>query len=989
MDIDPNDLLNTNVFINEPLLNDTIPDEFNDEFRKYYKEQQLKKEDENLKKKLESRTVLSDENTDENNILNTNKFIIDDKDKANAFSKRLKKDIKTLISIDSRDRNKMTYPLASNYKIFLGKTYYNVRQVRLVSVEFPNTNAVINGNNNMVYWINKEDIDSGYVDQITKTYKVYSTPLRIGSYIASTLETELTTKMNLVKRHELKEGTNYHYFVITLDLDTDIVTFISLQLKNLRNNSLTTIAGQGTIITRLDNHGFSTGDSVYILGAQITAGIPSNTINGFQTIIVIDNNSFSFAVNVNASDSIAEGGGNLMHVGVRAPFQFLFGEYSKTVAQNIGYPLENSCSLITTAIKNISNVYQLVITVQNGNFASSYDYVNKNIILNHIPNVTLDGSTCTITNVINSNTFMVRFNMLLNNPLYVSQTENNNGTGSIISNNKDGMMVSISNTGVDNIEIMLPNNMIANNDYYKGWWIMITDVDNDDLENKYNVRQIANYYRSTNSIILNTGLTKKPSKIYNLLLLPSPSITFNNVIYNITSIVNYNINNVSIEFFNNHNYNLSDIGSYITLYDTTSNPDFDGKNKIWGVPSPTKIHITGSIFIGGDASTTTQGEIGTIPSHNILTSKILYIDQINVGTLTTITTKTNHGLSPGDKITINNIAFTPLMTHNIFSVYTIPSEKDFTIQYSSTGVDETSLSSAYIGTDMMTILFPNHGFNLITKIISDPVNANTIIIETHLPHNLVTGDSINITQSITLNDYNPFIITRISSFSFSIISKYESINNRYFLPSDILSVSSKCGLLSLSNKFRLYNCNDTIGGITSNFINNVEFTINEIIDTDTFNFHVYDSYANAIESNGSDMYISSFIHGFSSVQKNIKKNILNRPINLQGENYAYLCCPQLSTISNTGSVKNIFARIILDQSPGGVVFNFLSNPKVFEKTPLDSLDILELSILNYDGSEYIFNDLDYSFTLEITEVIDTTDNFNISSKRGIHDISSN
>jgi hypothetical protein len=47
---------------------------------------------------------------------------------------------------------------------------------------------------------------------------------------------------------------------------------------------------------------------------------------------------------------------------------------------------------------------------------------------------------------------------------------------------------------------------------------------------------------------------------------------------------------------------------------------------------------------------------------------------------------------------------------------------------------------------------------------------------------------------------------------------------------------------------------------------------------------------------------------------------------------------------------------------------------------------LNLSILNYDSTPYVFNDLDYSFTLEITEVVDTTENFNISSKRGITDI---
>jgi hypothetical protein len=88
---------------------------------------------------------------------------------------------------------------------------------------------------------------------------------------------------------------------------------------------------------------------------------------------------------------------------------------------------------------------------------------------------------------------------------------------------------------------------------------------------------------------------------------------------------------------------------------------------------------------------------------------------------------------------------------------------------------------------------------------------------------------------------------------------------------------------------------------------------------------------------------------------------------------------------NTGDVKNIFARITLDESPGTMVFSYLSNPKVFDTVPLNKLDELEFSIVNYDGTFYEFNDLDYSFTLQITEVIDVTDNFNMSSKRGIVD----
>ena len=55
--------------------------------------------------------------------------------------------------------------------------------------------------------------------------------------------------------------------------------------------------------------------------------------------------------------------------------------------------------------------------------------------------------------------------------------------------------------------------------------------------------------------------------------------------------------------------------------------------------------------------------------------------------------------------------------------------------------------------------------------------------------------------------------------------------------------------------------------------------------------------------------------------------------------------------------------------------------------PLDKLSDLDFSVVNYNSSLYDFNDLDFSFTLQITEVSDATKAFNVSSKRGITDTS--
>jgi hypothetical protein len=189
---------------------------------------------------------------------------------------------------------------------------------------------------------------------------------------------------------------------------------------------------------------------------------------------------------------------------------------------------------------------------------------------------------------------------------------------------------------------------------------------------------------------------------------------------------------------------------------------------------------------------------------------------------------------------------------------------------------------------------------------------------------------------ISYIDNNSYTITYLTNDSFRI---------NVTLPAGYI-VTSTTGILGMSNKFRLYNC-PILGGITPSFFNNVSFTVHDIIDTNTFTFHIYNSYATSTVTGGTSIYISSFKHGFTASQTNTKNNILNRSINLEGENYAFLCCPQLSTMLNTGSVKNVFARIILDQSPGMVVFNFLSNPKRFETVPLQYLDTLNLSVLKH------------------------------------------
>ena len=993
MDIDPNDLLSTNVFINQPILEETVSDETNEEFKRFYISNKEKQEEDSITSKLKLRkkgpnesnnnnesnysnysnesnySNYSNESNESNNELTQNKV-------TNKVTNRYRKDIKTLVSIDSRDRNKTTYPLPSNFKIFLGRTFYNVREVKLVSVEFPNTDAVINSKNNLIYWRNQEDIQLDIIDNITKTYPVYKATLRTGSYVINSLQTELTTELGLIKRSNPNKPY-YHYFVVTLDYDTDVVTFISLILSQLTVNPLTTLVNTGIITVNAPNHGFTSGQEVYILGATTVAGIPGTKINGFQKVSIISSAIFQFEVNINASETLT-GGGNVVKTGTQAPFQFLYGEYSNTVAQNIGYPLENSSNLISTNLSSIRNYYLIEITMVGGSFETSLDYIGNTLILqntggyldnNGVAGNSIDGVNV-ISNVLSTNTILVSLSTTLYNTIYVNQIENNDGTGSIVTRTSGYIVGNVINSTESTV--VLQTLLRRSDNYYKGWWIRISSGNCIN-----NVRLITDYVSLTNTITVNSSFTSDLVINDTFYLYSAPTLVFNSSVYSISTIKNYSVNCILYTFFTSHNYNYSDIsiGTSVTFYNTTTNPVSDGSKTILGIPSSNSFYTVGHLLTGGDATTTTPGAIGYISSHNLLTTKTLLISNVEIamGSLTYIITTTQHDLTIGDSISINNLIVTPILS-GVYTVHSIPDAYTFTIDFVSTNIDVNSISSAYIGTDLVTLTFPGHGFNTIISVAND-ISPNTAIITTQLPHNLTSGSLVRIMQTgISYIDNNSYTITYVSSDTFQI-----SVT----LPSGYI-LNSTTGILGMSNSFRLYGC-PTIGGINASFLNNVQITINKIIDANTLNFHLYNAFATLTVTSGNNVYISSFLHGFTASQKNTKNNILSRSINLEGENYSFLCCPQLSSMLNTGNVKDIFARIILDQAPGTMVFNFLSNPKTFEIVPLDKLDTLDFSILNYDNSYYIFNDLDFSFTLEITEVVDTSDNFNISSKRGITD----
>lgn len=959
MDIDENDMMFTNQFIGVPQTLERVSDEFNDEFRNYYKEELEQAQEQRLRQSLDTmslRSIHLDEDNDANSLMNTNKFDLGGSEANASVGTRKVQEVKTYVSIDSRDRNTVLFSKPNFFKIFLGKTFYNVKSIRLANIEFPNTNAVINSSNNRIYWRNLEDIQENIIDSITGTYPVYEVDLRIGSYIATSLQSEITSKMDLIKRQN-KTG-DFHYFQVRLDIDTDIVTATSLVLMQLGNNPFSLTTGLGVVTVTAVGHGFSEGETVYIVGSKNTAGIPGSVLNGPHEVSLLDEDRFQFEVNIQAGEN-GIGGGNTVKVGKLAPFQFLFGEKPHTLARNIGYPVENSSQRIDTSIKSIQNLYLVEVELR-----SSHPFTNTPQFLNTLctfagtdVDPSLNGNRV-LVHVVDSTKFLVQSSNRIAFPSFNTGTMTYNGVTYQISSLQNYISSTVAVT-------TFTDHNLDPDDVGK----YVTFYDTTSVPNFNQSNQLVSVLSSDTVVIpgnvLSGGETMatvpgQGGTMPRHDCLTTKTLTITDVIVGsaYTTLVSPN-----------HNLKTGDSIQFLNQFIVPSPLDrASGIFDVFDIPSSDTFRIA---FASTDVLTEVvnqgQAAVGSnvvsvsFPGHgfnNIVSIQNMYTPK-NVVSVTkgtgnqftaVVTTSAPHGLTVGQVVKLTGTNSTPVVDGDEYEVLSVLSESAIEIQM-----------------QQELIVSGNTG-----QLTLDTMKIRVI---TQFPHNLENGKKVRImnTDCVPSLDGGDHVVTVISSDEFEI----------EYGPGIVSAGTS--GIIGMNHDFFLYNVK-SVGGIPSERINGVLYTVRSIEDINNFTF-ACDAYATeATKGGGTTIFISSLQHGFYGTQENTRNSLLHRSISLEGENYAFLCCPQLATMMNTGSVKNVFARITLDQSPGSMVFSFLSNPKTFDTTPLGELNDLEFSVVNYDNTLYEFNDVDYSFVLEITEVRDVVDTFNVSSKRGVSNV---
>ena len=297
-------------------------------------------------------------------------------------------------------------------------------------------------------------------------------------------------------------------------------------------------------------------------------------------------------------------------------------------------------------------------------------------------------------------------------------------------------------------------------------------------------------------------------------------------------------------------------------------------------------------------------------------------------------------------------------------------------------LEKSEYFSSIVAINQFTDIFSLSLYSVVTimkgiKVItSGYTDSRKRIIINHINHGLSVGSSVTLANCISTS--------LVSSIVLNIEHVIESIQdvNNYIIKLPLHNESSTTddtGGGSAINilipiTFRLlFNYPDTIGNILG-FSN-----VREENSITPFFFIVYNNIAYEYDyfkdSVGNEIFFDS------STQ-----SVLNNVIQLSGYNYILMTCNIFNnneSLTTTSNIDNIFAKLLLSNSPGSILFNQFIQLADVLKNPIKTLNELEFKFFSPNGELYDFSGLNHSFTLEFYEQITDTKSMNINIKSGL------
>lgn len=939
--VNSEDLLSTNVFIPQTE-NEDISDIQKKQFMRYYED---RKRSEQVKKAI-NRVNENDYDyfagTNNNFSLNSSVVIKSQKD-----VKKIEK--LSIIDIDTRNRNLNAYPQPSHFIIPLGKTFYNIKKIELVSTAIPNTDQTITNTpiqirNNKISWQNAEDVDLGIYKNVSISQNIpdflditipahgLSSQVRDGDFYVNISKSTTNPSINGKRFAEILDADTIRIpftggitATATANVDVGFPTYtVELTPGNYNATTITEeIAKQMNLVKRNNN----SGEIFHFFTVEINLDTDVMTFSSYITKQLSTGPiSTTIGTGVVTVYSLAHGyktGDLVLMIGVKniggLTASILNGLFRVTVLNSDSFSYEVNERASAAEEGGGSTVK----TGRPSEFRLIFDIADS-LIVNNIGFPKEDSSVYigTSETPITTKTLSITDAQQVGN--YVRFTSPSHGLeGAVLIEISD-----ISTGEFPKVTTTTPHGLEDRKEAFIKY-LHTSPI----LNGVYSIRVtgINTFILNTVNIIENSGglgsLKHSGDRIKLNGFKSVPKIS-----ENIYMIENSTTNTFDIE------------QSLISIQESSIPESVIGTEQIFvnhenhGFNSITSVSASGS----------TKALVKTLTNHGLSGVKYEGVSIETVILNTVDISITGHGLSTSDTIFISNSNSSP----SINGTYVIQT------------IDVDTFRISFIG-------------GIVAAATCDINFGDKVVFS-------ITNSVPDITTDV--NGNTEFYINKISDTEFEIDTGF------------LITSPGDSGILGREQSIALHRIepdqigSDNLGGIPISVLNSNYYNIQKIIDENNYMIRV-GRYANYTVSGGSsNVSGTSQIHGFRTFQSNTvngeRDGVLFKSISLEGENYVFLVSPNLHTVFSPGNEKvgDVFAKILLNEPPGVMMFDsFISAPREFNP-PLAVLNSLEFSVKRQDGYLFNFNNIDFSMSLRVTEIVDQIEGSNISSRTGASDL---
>lgn len=853
---------------------------------------------------------------------------------------------KSIIDIDTGNRDKNLYSTQSNFKMELGKTFYSVKQIKLLSTTIPNTDQVITDNpiqirNNTISWQNDEDKD-------------------LGMFLNKSIETVVANSVDI----------------------------------------------------QIQNHGLGSQQRIGVLSVKLSGSTSSPKVDGEWECEIIDENTIRFQF----SGGIATTASVNCDTGIpNYTVELTPGNYN---VQSIATEIQRQMNLVKR--RNGTGVIFHYFTVDvslDTDVITFRSYITKQLQNN--PLSTQAGSGV-ITVESPSHGFKSGDYVLM------IGLKNTGGLGAAILNGL--VIVEVLDFNTFTYEV----NERASGSSDGGGASCKTGqpspfrllFDTADSKIVYNIgfkdEDSGDFIDNTNSLPLQTR-TRKVSNITfsgNNLVFTSNSHGFNSgTVFNILS--------VSTDgHFRLNSDHLMKSSSEIYIHYSSSNPRLNNFYQI-KITGPRTFIVkdivftqlpsgTGTVIVGGD-----KIKLNGMRSIPDISKKEFAISSVTQNTflITVFDGFQSIQTSQMDEIVVCTNKITVTHPHHGFNNITSISASGLTKAIITTKVSHGLVGKKFVGASATSVVLntvdlviPSHGLTTSDSIfVSISTTAPNIdgryniqVIDTNTVRITVIGgvttpgicdinkgDTVVLTSTDSVPNVDTNLLGQVTYYIDYISDTQFRIDTGFPITvPGTFGVVGKWNIVSIHSAVATRPGGNTFGGIPLTSINDNYHRIQEIIDDNTYDITVKDFNNISTVGGGSAITVSSEKHGYRSFQANTDTGLetgkLFRSISLEGENFMFLISPNLQTVYSPGNEKigDIFAKILINQPPGLMLFDsFISAPKVFPD-PIAQFKTIEFQMKRKDGYFFNFNNIDYSISLEITEIVEEISGSGVSGRSG-------